>query len=317
MDTHHRRAHTHPGDLGFEFAFEFAGVMRHVGRGAAHVETDHPIVPGQRGSARHADDAAGGTAENRVLSGECVGIGEPAAGLHEQQWHSWHLGGHLLDIAAQDGRQVRVNHRGVATADKFHQRAGLMRGADLFKAKLAGDTHCSGLVRGVTVAMHKDDRHAAKTLRVLRAQLFAQQRLVERQHQLTVRTDALVRLDNGAVQQLGKHDAPVEQARAVLVRDAQRIAKTAGGDQQRRLALALKERVGRHRGTHLDAFHPVWRHLRVRPQAQQIADAGNRGVAVLLRVVAQQLVRDQATIGLAAHDVGEGAAAVDPELPAR
>ena len=52
-------------------------------------------------------------------------------------------------------------------------------------------------------------------------------------------------------------------------------------------------------------------------QAEQVADAGDRRVAVLLGVLRQQLVRvTSVPSGALADDVGEGAAAVDPELPA-
>ena len=50
--------------------------------------------------------------------------------------------------------------------------------------------------------------------------------------------------------------------------------------------------------------------------AEQVADAGDRRVAVVLRVLRQQLVRDERAVGPARDDVGERAAAVDPELPA-
>ena len=52
-------------------------------------------------------------------------------------------------------------------------------------------------------------------------------------------------------------------------------------------------------------------------QAEQAADAGNGRVAVLLGVVGEQLQRRQRAVRAAADDVGEGAAAIDPELPAR
>ena len=42
---------------------------------------------------------------------------------------------------------------------------------------------------------------------------------------LAVRTDALVGLDHAAVQQLGQHDLAVEDARPLLVADAQRVAE--------------------------------------------------------------------------------------------
>src|SRR6185312_11036861 len=40
MDLHHRRAHTHAGDDGLEAALVLAGVVRHVRRGAPHVEAN-------------------------------------------------------------------------------------------------------------------------------------------------------------------------------------------------------------------------------------------------------------------------------------
>ena len=40
VDQHHRSAHPHARDLGLECALVFAVEMRHVGRGAAHVEAD-------------------------------------------------------------------------------------------------------------------------------------------------------------------------------------------------------------------------------------------------------------------------------------
>ncbi len=51
-------------------------------------------------------------------------------------------------------------------------------------------------------------------------------------------------------------------------------------------------------------------------QPEQVADALERRVLIPLRVLRQQLVGDQGAVGPARHDVGECAAAVDPELPA-
>ena len=50
--------------------------------------------------------------------------------------------------------------------------------------------------------------------------------------------------------------------------------------------------------------------------AEQVPDAGDRRIAVLLRVVRQQLVGHQGSVGAAPDDVREGAPPVDPELPA-
>ena len=145
----------------------------------------------------------------------------------------------------------------------------------------------------------------------------AQAASVERLQHLAVRADALLRLDHALVQQLGQHDVAVEQPRPRLVGDAQRVAKAACRDQQRAVALALEQRVGGHRGAHLHALDLLGRDRLRRPQAEQAADAFDRGVAVLLGVLGQQLQRVQLAVGRAADDVGEGAAAVDPELPAQ
>jgi hypothetical protein len=64
-----------------------------------------------------------------------------------------------------------------------------------------------------------------------------------------------------------------------------------------RLALALEQRVGGHRGAHLHALDLLGRDGLARRQAQQPADALDRGVAVLLGVLGQQLVRVQAAVG--------------------
>jgi hypothetical protein len=51
-------------------------------------------------------------------------------------------------------------------------------------------------------------------------------------------------------------------------------------------------------------------------EAQQIANALNGRVRVESGVLREQLVRDQAAVRRASHDVGECATAIDPELPA-
>ena len=48
VDAHHRRAHAHARDFGLERALVLAVEMRHVGRGAAHVEADDVAKPASR-----------------------------------------------------------------------------------------------------------------------------------------------------------------------------------------------------------------------------------------------------------------------------
>ena len=323
VDAHHGRAHAHPCHLGFELALKLTRKMAHVSRGAAHVKANHPggaiqsFAMGKRqlGRAGHAHNATRWPRQNRILALEGMGIGQATRGLHEVQRHARHLTGHLLDIAAQDGRQIRVHHRGVASAHPLHQGAGLVRRTHLGKTQLARQLCRLHLVRGVTVTMHEHDGHTAQTAPMGGLQLCRQVRHIQGLQHLTMRTHALLRLDHLGVEQLGQHNVPVKQARSVLVGDAQGIAKALGGDQQGRLALALEQRIGGHGGAHLHARHQRGGDGLVGLQAQQMPNARHRRVAVVLGVVAEQFMGDQGAIGSLAHDVGEGAASIDPELP--
>src|SRR5690606_25210776 len=82
------------------------------------------------------------------------------------------------------------------------------------------------------------------------------------------------------------------------------------------LALALEQRVGGHRGAHLDHFDAFYRYGLVLGHAQQLAYALHRRVGILFGIFGQQLGRDQFAVGPAGHHVGEGAPSVYPELPA-
>ena len=126
VDGQHRRPHPHPGDLRLVLALELAREMRHVGGRAAHVEADDLAEAGPGGRAGHADDAAGRARQDGVLAAEAGRIGQAAVGLHEQQPDAGQFAGHLGHVAAQDGREVGVDHRGVAPGDQLHQRTGLV-----------------------------------------------------------------------------------------------------------------------------------------------------------------------------------------------
>ena len=84
VDAQHRHAHAHARHLGLERALVLAGEMRHVGRGAAHVEADHLLEAGEPRRLRHADHAAGRAGEDRVAALEQLGRFQPAGGGHEQ-----------------------------------------------------------------------------------------------------------------------------------------------------------------------------------------------------------------------------------------
>ena len=85
VDAQDGRAQPDARDFDVERAFVFAGEVADVGGCAAHVEGDDlGEARGLRG-ARRADDAAGGSREDRVLAVEGLGVAQAARGLHELQ----------------------------------------------------------------------------------------------------------------------------------------------------------------------------------------------------------------------------------------
>ena len=72
MDLHHRRADPHAGDKVLVAQLIAAGIMRHVGRRAAHVEADQAITPVRRAGRDHADHAARRAGQDRILAAEGV-----------------------------------------------------------------------------------------------------------------------------------------------------------------------------------------------------------------------------------------------------
>ena len=316
VNAHHRRTHAHAGHLGLELALEFAREMADVGGGTAHVKADHAVLSGDLRGAGHAHNAAGGPRKNRVLALKAMSVRQASGRLHEVQRNAGQLGLHLLHVAPQDGREIGIHHRGVAAAHKLHQRARAMRCADLRKARLARQLRRGFFVRRVAPAVHEHNRHAAQPRVVCRPQALAQMPGVQRLDHLAGGAHAFLRFDHAAVEQLGQDDAAIEQARSVLVGNAQCVAKTARGDEQRRLALALQQRVGGHRGAHLHALDLLTGNRLARLQAQQMPDPGDRRIPILLGVLRQQLVRHDLPIGLAPHHIGKCASTIYPELPA-
>lgn len=103
VDVEHRRTQPHPGDLRGEHPLVLAGEVGDVGGGAAHVEADDPVEPGELRHAGHADDPAGRPGQDGVLAAELTGLGEPAVGLHEHQPYAFEGVGDLAHVAAQHG----------------------------------------------------------------------------------------------------------------------------------------------------------------------------------------------------------------------
>ena len=316
VDAHHRRPHPHPGDLGLEGAFVLAVVVRDVGGGAAHVEADDPAEPGDLGGPHHADDAAGRTRQDAVLALEQPRVGKAAVGLHEHQPDVAQLVGDAVDVAPQDRREIGVDDGGVAARDQLHQRAGPVRRRDLGEADLAGDLRHPPLVGGMAVAVHEHHGDRADAVIERGPQASAGAVLVERCQHLSAGVDPLVDLDHPLVEKLRQDDMALEQLRPVLVADPERVAEAAGDRQHRAVALALEQSVGGDGGAHLDRPDRLRGDAFAGFQAEAVADALDRRVAVALGVLRQQLAGLGGAVRPLGDHVGKSAAPVDPELPA-
>ena len=185
--------------------------MADVGGGAAHVKANNVGLALQAVAMRksnvsgfgHADNAASGTRQNRVLALKRLGVDQATRRLHEQQRYPRQLLRQLVHIATQYRRQIRVNHSGVTATDHLHERAGLVRGTDLGETNVFGQSCSLLLMLAVTVTMQKHDRKRAQTLVKSRGQTQAQRCLIQHLHHLTMCAHALIRLDHFAVKHLG------------------------------------------------------------------------------------------------------------------
>ena len=315
VDIEHRRPQPHPGDLGLEAALEGAGIMGNVGGSAAHVEADHPLEAGHGGGAHRPDHAARRPRKHGVFALEGFGVGQAAVGLHEHQLDPRQLMLDPLDVAPEPRSQISVDHRGVAAPDQLHQRADLVADRNLGEPHRPGQRRHLPLVGRVAVAVQKDDGRRPEALGIGAFEADPGGGQVERRLDRAVGEQALWHLDHPAIEQLGQHDMAGEDVGAVLVADAQLVAEALGDHQRRRLAGALQEGVGGHRCAHLDPGDLVGGNRLPVVQFQQLADAGHRRVVVALGIVREQLAGHDPAIGAPPDHVGEGAAAVDPELP--
>ena len=173
----------------------------------------------------------------------------------------------------------------------------------------------ASLVLREAIAVHEDDGDAAETLGVYGFKIRPHAWLVEWGHDIATRADAFGHFNYFFVQQLGQANFAVEDARAVLIGDSQRVAEAFRGEERRRLALALKQSVGGDSCSHFHRLDVFDRNGRAVLDAEQPADACNRGVAILFGILRQEFVSDERAVGALRDDVGESAAAVDPKLP--
>ena len=164
----HGREDPHPGGLGLVDALELGGAAlarvdpRHVGRGAAHVEADRAPLTELGGDVRVRDDAARGPGQDRVRPAEAVGVGEPAARLHDAERAAGQLAAQLRDVVAEQRRQVGVDAGGVAAREEADLGGDLVREGDVREADLAGERADLALELAAAVGVQHHHREAVE-----------------------------------------------------------------------------------------------------------------------------------------------------------
>ena len=135
----------------------------------------------RRAGRDHADHAAGRAGQDRVLAAEGAGFGQAAVRLHELEPGALaQPAGDPVDIAAQDRRQIGVDHGRVAAPDQLDQRRHLMADRDLGEAELAGDRRQPRLMIGEAPAVHQHDGQRVEALCAQDLEVSAGALLVER-----------------------------------------------------------------------------------------------------------------------------------------
>ena len=270
------------------------------------------IEAGLSGGTRHADDAAGGTGQDRVLAPEDRGVSEAAIRLHEQEPPgSTEPSDHTIDVAAQDRRQIGVDDAGIAAADELDQRLDLVAGGYLGEADPPRDRNERSLMIGPAPAVNQDDRNRAIATVEGILQPALRGEPVERHNDGSVRHHPLVHLDDRTIERLGEDNVPGEDIGPGLRPDPQRVTEARGDREDDVLSLAFEQGIGGDGRPHLDRLDDA-----PSPFLQNLADPRDRGVVIAPGIFGKELSDEHPTVGRAGDDVGEGAAAVDREIPA-
>src|SRR5690606_26024511 len=117
------------------------------------------------------------------------------------------------------------------------------------------------------------------------------------------------------IELLGKDDLLGENVRARLIGDPERIAEPFGDEKEHPVTLAFQKRVGGDRGAHLHLADAIGGDRIAGRDAEEVADALDTCVALGFRVLRQELALMQPAVRIATDDIGEAAAAVDPDIP--
>jgi hypothetical protein len=231
--------------------------------------------------------------------------------LHEAQNRIGQRRAQRRRVTAQERREIGVDRGGLGARQQPGFVRDLVRGGDVVEADLARERGERALHLGERRRVDQRDRHRPVSL-FARARERAPRLVgVERLDDRSIRPHARVHLEHGARQRRRLADRELEQLGPLLRADREQIAEARIGDEQRRDAASLEQRVRGHRGAELDAHARRRCIRRARARVREDLRDQPRG-----RVVGGQHLGDvQRAVGRDADPIRERPAAVDPERP--
>ena len=303
VDVERGHAHGKPVDGRLAPVGEGTVDQAHVGRRAPHVERDDAPVPGATGTLRCADDAAGGSGEDRAhrLGTRHGRADEPASRLHDAEAASRNHGRQRAQVAGHQRADVGVERRGrhplvLAVLAQQPVREGHVQAAP-------GERPAEpALVRRTGVAVEETDGDRRRPAARDGGQRACHLTRAERRLDGPVDEHALAHADAPRARHERRRPARLERVErgAHLAADLEHVLEAGGGEQRDARAAPLEERVGRDRRAVVQA----------RGAAQRGEPGAHRGRRVVRRGADLQDTEPPADHG---HQVGEGAAGVDAD----
>ena len=299
-------------ELLFEHVLEIAVVARYIRAGAAHVEGDHFLETGLPAHARRAHHAAGRTAQQAVFGAELIRLHQAAGAGHHVQPSAADGLAHLLQIGADDRREVRIHHRGLGPLQQLDEGRYLVRAGDVPETEPLQTLRQPLLMFGIHVTVHQRNGRHIDAAFEQRLRPFGDSIKLQRPQDLSLGIEALRNLDHGFIKRRRFADVQREQVRPLLRADEQQVAETLRHEQRHACALAFEQRIGAARG---GQPHGQWRQrlrerrLRHQPRRQNGRRLGRSHFKSLVRLhlrVQRLLQFDGLLAGIVPPDSGTG-----------
>ena len=313
----HGDAQTDAAQLGPVGAGYAAVQEAHVGGRAAHVEPQHTPIPGARADAGRADGARGGTGEHAVPSAEPLAGDEAAVRLHAADGRAGaEAGGHPVQVGFERRREIGVDDGDVGAGHQPLKRTGFVGGRYLGEAFLPRDGGEASFVRGIPPAVNEGDGGGDAARRAGGPEIAAGGGFVQWDEYLSDCGNAFAGFDDALGQGRGANDFKREQAWPFLRADGQQVGEARGHYERSAGALAFEERVGADGGAEGHRLDRRRGEIDGRVQSEDRPNSGKGWVFAGAGGLCEQLGAAERSPRRPRDHVDEGAAAIDPDLPA-